>query len=409
MYIERFFEEKFKQLTRLYPVVLVTGARQTGKTTMTRQILPHHRWVPLDQAATLNSARQDPGLFLQNHHAPVIFDEAQKAPQLFAELKFLVDAGRIKPGDVILTGSQPLQMMQVVSDSLAGRVGILELPPMSPAEFFKNRDHQQTLHDWLQNPPVGQRFAFARSPCECLLRGGFPAMALPELSPSPNDAAQRLGDYIQTYLTRDLRDLAAIEDLGRFERFLRQVSLHSSRLLNLSEIASAAGIPQSTADQWLGLLEASHLWWTARGYALQHSRRERKGAKGFLIDSGLHANLLGYNSTSQLLASPLLGAIFETAAANAIRKIARRDGRPLPTHHWRYADSEEVDLIIELAHEELCLVEFKWTSNPTPSDTAGIRAYQKRYKRAHKAVVVSTAEECFWLTSDVLHLPWSGL
>jgi hypothetical protein len=376
---------------------------------MTRHLLPQHQWVPLDQAVILDLARRDPGLFLQNHRPPVIFDEAQKAPELFAEIKFLVDDQRIGLGGVILTGSQPLQLMSLVSDSLAGRVGILELPPMSLAEVFAAPGHPLTLQQWLENPPLGQRFPFTRSPAESLLRGGFPAMILAELSARPEDAVQRLSDYIQTYLTRDLRDLAQIEDLGRFERFLRQVSIHASRLLNVTEIASGAGIPQSTADQWIGLLEASHLFWTARGYALQHSRRERKGPKGFLIDSGLHASLLGYTHPNQLLSSPLLGPIFETAAANAIRKIARRDGRPLPAYHWRHGDTEEVDLIIELAHDDLCLVEFKWTANPSTDAIQGINAYRKRYKRSHKAVVVSTAEECFWITPDVLHIPWSGL
>jgi hypothetical protein len=409
MYIKRDFEDKLKQLTRLYPAVLVTGARQTGKTSLTRHLLGAHRWVPLDQAAILDMARRDPGLFLQNHPPPVIIDEAQKAPELFPELKFMIDDRRVQPGQLILTGSQPLQLMSMVTESLAGRVGILELPPMALAEIFDAPGRPRTLMQWLDNPPLGERFPYARSPLECLLRGGFPAMALPSLSPRPEDAVQRLSDYIQTYLSRDLRDLAHIDDLGRFERFLRQLSIHASRLLNVSEVASGAGIPQSTADQWVGLLEASHLFWSARGYARQHTRRERKGPKGFLVDSGLHASLLGYTTPSQLVASPLLGAIFETAAANSIRKVARSDGRPLPVYHWRYGDKEEVDLIVELSHDELCLVEFKWTANPTMADTSGIMAYRQRYRRSTKAVVVTTAEECFWLTSDILHLPWSAL
>jgi predicted AAA+ superfamily ATPase len=409
MYYKRDFEAIIRRLSGLYSAILVTGPRQTGKTELVRHLFPGHRWVLLDEQARIEAARRDPGLFLENHPPPVIFDEIQRAPELLPEIKARIDGGHAAKGTVVLTGSQPLPLMHTVTESLAGRVGIMELPPMTLAEIFDAPGRPRLLQDWLERPPIGQVFPYQETPASCLVRGGFPAMALPQHSPTDADAAQRLGDYIQTYLTRDLRDLAQVHDLGRFERFLRQLAVHSAKLLNLSKLGADVGIPQSTADEWLGLLESSQLIWRAPGYARQHGKRARRGAKVFLCDSGLTTSLLGYRSPDQVLASPLLGALFETAGVAAIRKVARAAGGPYRLFHWRFDEAEEVDLIVELAHDVLVPIEFKLTSKPSATDTQGLAKFRARHGRAMRGVVVSTNTECFWLDKETLHVPWSGL
>ncbi len=397
------------RLAGLYPVVLVTGARQTGKTELVKHTFPDHRWVLLDEHAVLDSATRDPGLFLQNNPAPVIFDEIQKAPALLAEIKAQCDRGVIGRGGVILTGSQPLPLMRNVSETLAGRVGIMDLLPMTLAEIAGSAPSARLLDDWLENPPIGERFEFPSPPVECLLRGGFPAMALSCHSPHADDAATRVSDYVQTYLSRDLRDMSQVQDLGRFARFMRHLAVFSGRLLDLNRVASDIGIPQSTANHWLGLLEASMLVWRIPGWSKHHGKRERKGAKFFFVDSGLQVSLLGYSNIAQLSASPLLGAIYETACAQAMKKIARSNAGAMPLMHWRFKEDHEVDLIVERRHEDLCLCEFKITSNPGPEDLTGIVEFRKHYGVHHKAIVVSTHPVCHWLSKDVLAVPLAAL
>ncbi len=407
MHIYRDLSEKFKQLMSLYPAVLVTGPRQSGKTSMVRNLAPNHKWVLLDNQEEVAFANDNPTLFINNNPAPVIYDEVQNTPRFFSELKYFIDTQKTPVGAFILTGSQPLPLMKHISESLAGRVGILELPPMTPAEINDFKGRPRFLNDWLKNPPIGEKFQSQKNPFESLVRGGFPAMALPHLSPESHDASQRLTDYFQTYLTKDLRDLAQIEDLGKFSRFVRQLSIYSARDLDLSEAARAVGVPQSTADVWFGLLEASMLAWRVPGYSKKLGKREKRRPKLYFCDSGLQANLLGYTGPEQIKISPMTGSIFETSAANAIKKIARSAGGALPLFHWRLDEKNEIDLVIEMNYNELCLVEIKFKA--TNSDLNSIKEFRRAYGKNHPAIIVSTNEQCFWMEDDILHMPWNAI
>ena len=234
MWIDRYLESLLQDRAATRPVVVLTGARQTGKTSLMRRLFPNHAFVTLDLPSEAEQAERDPASFLARHPPPLLVDEVQYAPGLFRHLKVLVDRERDRPGAFLLTGSQPLTLMNSVSDSLAGRAAVVELEPLSYAEA-------KAAHPTL-------------SPEEFLVRGGFPEL----YENLAIDARGFLQSYVATYLERDLRQLLQVSRLSDFERFLRLAALRSGQLLNRADLARDAGISGSTAGAWLSALEASH-------------------------------------------------------------------------------------------------------------------------------------------------------
>ncbi len=409
-YLPRSIASKVNQLAKLYTVILITGPRQTGKTTLARNMFPTHEWVLLDSAVLVEQARQDPALFLKNHPVPIILDEVQRAPELFQELKNLVDKKSPSPGSIILTGSQPLHLMRKATESLSGRIGILELSPMTQSELNQSAatSSLQSLQKFFAEPPIGQKFATQRPVTESLFRGGFPAMALPELSPEAADVSQRFNDYIATYLNKDLRELAQVHQLGRFERFIRILATTSSRIANINELAGQISLAQSTAVDWQGLLQASGLILELPAYHTSQIKRESRRPKIILCDSGLMCSLLGYQDPSQLEISPLSGAIFETAILNSLITLLRAESTRPALYHWRSSDKDEVDAVIEVNNTNLCPVEIKLSSKPKPDHCAGLKTFMNYYKTAKQALLITAFEECFWVEESILHLPWAA-
>lgn len=406
MYYQRLLQPKLIKLGKMYPVVLVTGPRQTGKTELIRHEFPDHRWVLLDSPQLISQAKEDPELFLINRPAPIFLDEIQRTKELFLQIKSNVDLNKSKSASYLLSGSQPFKLMANVSESLAGRIGILELLPFTPSEITQRSDRVTDLETLFKAPPIGSHASLRYPPNESMLRGGFPAMALPEISETENEASQRLRDYILTFVTKDVREISAIKDLGGFEKFLRTLAIHSSKILNLSEIGRSIGLKQSTLSEWQSILEASYLIWRIPGYTRKIGKRESKLPKLVLIDCGLQASLLGYEKSRQVDVSPLKGAIFETAALNAIRSTIARDKN---VYYWRQNEDCEVDCVIELSFDDPIPVEIKHTSKPNSDDLTGIRAFIKAYPQTRFGILVSLAEECFWLDKNILHLPFGML
>ena len=409
MYYKRTLEPRLRGLAGMYSCVLVTGIRQAGKTELVRHSFPGHEWVLLDRAGIVSEARSDPALFLRNHPPPCIFGEVQRVPELFLELKDFIDQNNPGRGEIILTGSQLLQMMKEASESLAGRVGILELSGMTPSELRADEQTPNSLAEWLQSPPVGRRFPWPLPPADMVFRGGFPRMVLAEYSPDDATVAQRLSDYIQTFLTRDLRDLAEISDLGRFERFLRFVANTSARLLNVEALARESGIPQGTIHDWLSVLEAAFVIRRIPGYSRQVTKREVKRPKLILCDSGLLLHLLGFRASDLARESPSFGAAFETLCAHALFALLSREGIRPPVYHWRSGERDEVDFVVELTSDMTIPIECKLTGQPSAADAQGIQRFLQIHGVKGPGVVISAQEDCFWLTPNVLHIPLSAL
>lgn len=390
-------------------MVLVTVPLQTGKTTLGRELYPSHQWVLLDEGALLAIAKTDPDLFLQSFPPPVIYDEVQRVAELFLAIKNHVDRLKTKSeARFVLTGSQPLSLMSSAADSLAGRVGIVEILPMTHSEVFANEHFSFTFHDLIDGTlPLGKKAPLGAPIQEILFRGGFPDIAISGLSPNWNDVQTRFGNYVKTYLHRDLRDLKLVKDRAIFEKFLRRVALASSTYQGPSDWSNDLGTPRSTVVNWHGLLAASYLSFEIPAFATKLGKRERKASKFHLVDSGLRSHLLAYQTPDQVLRSPMVGAIFETYGLTAFRAWMHCSNLALPMFHWRYDEREEVDLVIELADGELLAVEFKLTSKPNASDLLGIKAFQKRYPKCRRGALVSCFDTVSLLGHDIVNFPIS--
>lgn len=305
-----------------YPVVAVTGPRQSGKSTLLQHELPQWRQVSLEDLDIRAQAHEDPRGFLARHGSPLIIDEAQHAPQLFSYLQTVVDR-KATPGQYVLSGSQNLALSARIAQSLAGRVGTLELQPFSSAELGAS---------WLGSVCLSQ----------ALWSGCFPAVHVRDLQPS-----RYYGNYVATYLERDVRQMTQVHDLLLFQRFVRLCAGRIGQLVNFAALAADAGVSQPTANAWLSLLEASYVVRRLAPYHVNFGKRLVKAPKLYFVDTGLAAWLLGIQSAETLDTHPSRGPLFENwVVMDAIKhRVHRGDTRPV--YFWRDNIGTEVDLILE--------------------------------------------------------------
>ncbi|MYE11925.1 MAG: ATP-binding protein [Gammaproteobacteria bacterium] len=346
MWIDRHIEPLLSQRARTRPVVVVTGARQTGKTSLMRRLFPDHAFVTLDLPSEADQAETDPGSFLARHPPPVLIDEVQYAPGLFRHLKTVVDRDR-RPGAFLLAGSQPMTLMRSVSESLAGRADIVELEPLSFAEARAARP--------------------GLTPEDFLVRGGFP-----ELHADPAiDARGYLQSYLATYLERDVRQMLNVASLRDYERFLRVAALRSAQLLNRADLARDVGISGSTAAAWLSVLEASHQLALLEPWYGNPTRSLVKRPKLYVRETGLAAFLCGVHTVAALRSSPLAGPLWETLVCAEFRRtqLNRRGGWDL--HFWNDR-SREADFLLHRGGT-FRLADAKWTEQPRQRDADALR------------------------------------
>jgi uncharacterized protein len=347
VWIGRSIEARVRRSARTRPVVVLTGARQTGKTATLRRLFSRHHFVSLDLPSEAAQADQDPAAFFARHPAPLIIDEVQYAPGIFRHLKAAVDADRDRNGLFLLTGSQKFTLMKGVAESLAGRADILELDGLSLSEIGKARP---------------------QAPLDTVIvRGGFP-----ELSARPEiDHVSFYHSYIATYLERDVRSLTSVGSLRDFERFLRACALRSANLLNKADLARDVGISPSTAGQWLSVLEASGQVVLLEPWFSNRTKSIVKSPKLYLSDTGLLCALLNIRTPRDLRQSPSAGAIWETFVFAQLRHREWRRGGSGRVFYWRDR-TREVDFLIDRGGR-LELVEAKWTETPTARDAVNLR------------------------------------
>ena len=346
MWITRDIEVPLQRSVRTRPVVVLTGARQTGKTSTLLRLYPKYAFVSLDLPTEAEQAEKAPDAFLSRHPGPVIIDEVQYAPGLFRHLKVHVDTHRDRYGQYLLTGSQKFTLMKGVAESLAGRSDILELETLSLAEI---------------------RGGLPRTDLEsAIVRGGFPELyANPEIDP-----VNYYNSYLATYLERDVRSLANVGSLRDFERFLRACALRSGNLLNRADLARDVGIAPSTANQWMSVLEASGQVVLLEPWFSNRTKTLVKSPKLYLSDTGLLCALLNIHSVEALRQSPSVGLIWETFVFAQLRHRERRAGRARSLFFYRDR-TREVDFVTE-AGGRLELFEAKWTELPSASDTVNL-------------------------------------
>jgi predicted AAA+ superfamily ATPase len=347
------------------------------------RLFPQHAFVSLDLPTEAEQAEKEPRDFLRRHPAPVIIDEVQYAPGLFRHLKATVDANRTRNGQFLLTGSQKFTLMRSVSESLAGRVDIVELETLSLAEI------RSAL------PGIALETA--------IVRGGFP-----ELHANPDiDQVSFYNSYLATYLERDVRSLANVGSLRDFERFLRACALRSANLLNKADLARDVGIAPSTANHWLSALQTSGQVVLLEPWFSNRTKSIIKTPKLYLADTGLLCALLNVRSEEALGQSPVAGAIWETFLFAQLRARERRSGRAGSLFFWRDR-TREVDFVVEVAGR-LELFEAKWTELPDASDTVNLDFVQKAVgkTRVVSGAVVCRAPNSFPLANGFRALPVS--
>jgi uncharacterized protein len=367
MWIPRDAEPRLQWSARTRPIVVLTGARQTGKTSTFRRLFPGYEFVTLDLPTEAEQAEKEPQSFLRRHPSPVIIDEVQYAPGLFRYLKIAIDGNRGRNGQFLITGSQKFSLMKNVSESLAGRADIVELETLSLAEI---------------------RSALPGTTTEsAMVRGGFP-----ELQANPSiDHIAFYNSYLATYLERDVRSLANVGNLRDFERFVRACALRSANLLNKADLARDVGISPTTANHWLSTLQVSGQVVLLEPWFSNRTKSIVKSPKLYFADSGLLCALLNIRSEEALYEAPAAGAIWETFVFAQLRARERRAGRVGSLFFWRDR-TREVDFVIDVGGR-LQLFEAKWTEVPGPSDAVNlefVRSVVGKSRIAAGAVVCRT-------------------
>lgn len=353
-----------------FPALVLTGPRQSGKTTLLKHVLAaQSRYVSLEAPDVRAAAAADPRGFLALHPPPVIFDEVQYAPDLLPYIKETIDACRNVHGQYFLTGSQNLLLTAQVTESLAGRAAMLRLLPLSQAEEFA-RPGGPLPWERTKLPPVS-----AMPPADLwrsFLRGGYP-----ELVAEPDrDISLWHASFVQTYLERDVRSLRQLGDLTSFQNFLRALAARSGQLLNLSDIARDLGVAVNTAKAWLSILEATFQVIVLRPYYANVGKRLVKTPKVYFTDTGTLCYLAGLKDPAHAAAGPLGGPIFETAVLLQVVKAFLNRGEEPRIHFWRTSAGVEVDLVVE-AGNQLIPIEVKLSATPRPAMADGIRAFQE--------------------------------
>ncbi len=385
MWIPRDIEPRLLRSARTRPVVVLTGARQTGKTSTFRRLFPNHDFVSLDLPTEAEQAEKEPQSFLRRHPPPVIIDEVQYAPGLFRYLKGAVDASRARNGQFLLTGSQKFTLMKSVSESLAGRADIAELETLSWKEI---------------------RAALPQTVLEsAIVRGGFP-----ELHANPDiDVMAFYNSYLATYLERDVRSLANVGSLRDFERFLRACALRSANLLNKADLARDVGIAPSTANNWLSTLEASGQIMLLEPWFSNRTKSIVKSPKLYLADTGLLCALLNIRSEEALRQAPGAGAIWETFVFAQLRDRERRAGRMGSLFFWRDR-TREVDFVVDIGGR-LELFEAKWTEVPAAGDAVNLDFVHNvigKSRIASRAIICRTSNS-FPIADELRALPVTEL
>lgn len=337
MWIDRSLSNQVLAAARQFPALVITGGRQTGKTTLLRHLFPEASFASLDLPSAAFQADERGEEFLRGYQEPVILDEVQYAPGLFRYLKVAIDARRAERGRFLMTGSQKFSLMQALSESLAGRCAVLELDTLSSTEITS---------------------AFPEEPMfpeEILFRGGFPELW------RDREVEPRLfySSYTATYLERDVRLALRVGNLRDFERFLRACALRSGQLLNLTELARDVGIAGTTARDWLSVLEASNQVILLEPYFNNPTRRLIKTPKLYFRDTGLLCFLLALESPAALASSPLSGAVWETFVLGQILRARAAAGSAAQIFFWRDSQGVEVDFLIE-QNARVRLIEAKW-------------------------------------------------
>lgn len=382
MYIERSLKKVFHEALRFFPAVLITGPRQSGKTTFLKHEMPSDtKYVTFDDPRDRQFALDDPNGFLEQFgDAPVILDEIQYVPSLFSYIKMRIDENRDKKGIWIMTGSQQFNMMKDVSDSLAGRIAVLKLLPFN---------YQEVMH---LNPDVKNLLWHGLYP-ECML--------------NPESRDLWLSSYIQTYIERDVRQLIQVKDPNTFQLFLNICAAQHGRELNIAAISRKCGMSQPTVKQWLSLLEASSIIFLLKPYHSNLGKRLIKSPKLYFLDPAIPAFLTKQPDAESLFAGSMGGEFFEGFIISEVYKILNTHAENSEIFFWKSQNQLEIDLLLE-QNGEITPIEIKKTATPTSKHAESMTKILSTSKMPHNnnQTIVCTTKKSGKIAKNIQALSW---
>lgn len=351
--VPRLLEGQLRAAARHFPAVVLTGPRRAGKTWLLRRLFPEAGYFLLEDPDIVARLRADPHGFLDALRGPVILDEVQNVPEVFALVRSRIDREPRRTGRWLLTGSQEAALMQGVTESMAGRAAVLQLYPLSVRE----------------------------TPRVTLLRGGYP-----EVVARPAAARLWFASYLQTYLERDVRAVTAVRDLATFRRFLSLVASRHGQVLNKTDLAAPLGVSVPTITQWLGVLETTAQILMVPPFYANLGKRLIKSPRMYVADSGLACHLLGIDTAADLARSPFAGSLFEGFIASEIAKAQVNAGLRREIYHFRDEQGLEVDFVVPRRGGSVALVECKHTSTVTPAMAAPMLRLREAFRTHHPKV-----------------------
>lgn len=404
MYVKRHLEEQVRYASKYYPAVMVCGQRQVGKSTMLHTIkVSERKYVTMDDANARRLAQTDSALFLETYGSPLLIDEFQRAPSVLLEMKKVIDAktlaGEDTNGMYWLTGSQKFNMMKDVSESLAGRVAVLDMSSFSAAEIeeravplFKPDINSLRERFKTANPKnIHEMYGM-------IFRGG-----MPKLSTTDIDRDRFYADYINTYLERDIRQFSQVEKLDEFYDFLVFIAARTAQELKYDDISKALGISAPTAKRWVSLLEASGLIFILHPYYSNVSSRLVKTPKIYFMDTGLAAYLTRWNTPEVLENGAMNSAFFETYAVSEIVKSYWNAGKPADLYYYRDIDKKEIDLLI-IEGNKIYPIEIKRSKNPAAPDK-NFSVLDKLGFEVQTGIILCMSDEIIPYNKEVWYCP----
>ena len=381
--IKRTAHDTILRLAKGFPVIAITGPRQAGKTTLAKSAFPDKTYLTLEDPDTRLLAESDPRGFLSRHPDGLIIDEAQRAPQLFSYLQGFVDE-KLVPGKYVLTGSQQFGLLSGITQSLAGRVGMVQLLPFAMNELDSSAKLPEDID-------------------RLMLTGMYPPLYDRELDP-----ADWFPAYVNTYIERDVRQLINVRDLSAFQRFIRMCAARTGQLLNLSSLASDCGITHNTAAAWISVLEASYIIFLLRPHFTNFNKRLVKNPKLYFLDTGLAAWLLGIRELEQLVYHAQRGALFENLVVTEFLKGRFNRGQQADLYFWRDSKGLEVDLLLDDGIS-LKPVEIKSGQTIAPDFLTSLRKWCVLSGTPDRPAVLVYGGDKELLTHNVSIVPWRNL